>query len=89
MVRRKKALENDIIKVGDTVRVNYKLSPLNGAVAKVEKILGNRSRPCYQCIIDGQVKHISRAFLEKIEEEKAEQKEEVKEENKNEDNGNN
>ena len=66
MARRKKELENNIIKVGDTVRITYKLSPFYGVVSKVEKILGNRSRPCYQCNIDGQVKNISWAFLEKI-----------------------
>lgn len=85
MAKRKEALENNIIKVGDTVRVNYKLSPLYGEITKVENILGNRSRPCYQCTINGNIKYISRAFLEKIEEEK----EEVEEGKKNDSNGNN
>lgn len=70
MAKYEKAIVNNVIEVGDTVRVNYKQSPLYGEIAKVEKILGNRSRPCYQCTIKGNIKYIARAFLEKIEEEK-------------------
>lgn len=70
MAKYEKAIVNNVIEVGDTVRVNYKQSPLYGEIAKVEKVLGNRSRPCYQCTIKGNIKYIARAFLEKIEEEK-------------------
>lgn len=75
MAKYEKAIVSNVIEVGDTVRVNYKQSPLYGEIAKVEKILGNRSRPCYQCTIKGNIKYIARAFLEKIEEEKEEEKE--------------
>ena len=56
MVKYEEEIVNNVIEVGDTIRVNYKQSPLYGEIAKVEKILGNRSRPCYQCTIKGNIK---------------------------------
>lgn len=66
MARRKKENNENLICVGDKVRINYKLSPFHGVETEVLEILGNRCRPVYVCKIEGKKINVSRAFLEKI-----------------------
>ena len=87
--RRRKENNENLICIGDKVRINYKLSPFYGVETEVLEILGNRCRPVYVCKIKGKKINVSRAFLEKMDtkEKKGEKIEEL--EKKDENNGDN